>query len=338
MASYKVAFRPNLGFYPNYSFEVGDITGDGRKEMAALTTDGNLVRILTLEGEVVLERRLNNYGTWGTIVPIFVDVDEDGRQELVVPDGPAGNARLIAVNAENELLLEHRFEASSHDDYEVAVPLLATFQRYREGEKVGIVVGVAGGRVYALNRHFGIIWEVDNLRPQFGHEIYIGDATGDGLDDMALVNLDHNMRGNGQVAGELLVLRGTDGRNLLRQPMGDLIDDHHFSDVVMGDIRGTGRRKVLVAKGILMDMQGQVIWDLSEELEHGQWLAIAPNPHGPGLVSFVSGLGPQGGDGKLISPLGEVLWELSPDHSTRLHPARLPGAEVLPTRPHTVFF
>jgi len=29
----------DLGFYPNYSFEVGDIDGDGCKEIAAISTE-----------------------------------------------------------------------------------------------------------------------------------------------------------------------------------------------------------------------------------------------------------------------------------------------------------
>jgi hypothetical protein len=79
-----------------------------------------------------------------------------------------------------------------------------------------------------------------------------------------------------------------------------------------------------------------VIWDISDQLEHGQWIATAPNPDGPGKVAFIAELWSERGRSKLVSPTGEVLWELTTDHVTRLHPDRLPGAAILPTRAHAI--
>ena len=74
---YFVAYEPDLRCYPNYSFEIGDLNGDGRMEMVSLNQNGNRLRVVSLVGEVLLERRAINHGNWGTPLPCVTDLDSD---------------------------------------------------------------------------------------------------------------------------------------------------------------------------------------------------------------------------------------------------------------------
>ena len=334
MPRYYSAYEPDLGFYPNYSFEVGDIDGDGQRELAALSTDGNLVRVLRLDGSVVLERKLKNYGRWGTAPTLFMDVNGDGREELIVPDGPAGSAAIIALNADNEVVRQARLDGASGDDYDMAVPLLGKFRRDFQGH-MGISVALAGGQVVALDTQFRPLWTRAHLRHDFGHEFHNCDVNGDGQDEIVFCTVDHINKSGPDVQGELVILRA-DGSLYFRQPVRHFYNDTHFDDVAVIDMRGTGTKEILVEKGILFNLRGQVIWDISDQFEHGQWIATLPNPKGPGTLAFIAELWSVQGRSKLIGPNGQTLWELTKDRITRLHPARLPGGAVLPTRAHAV--
>lgn len=335
MARYYAAYEPQFDFYPNYSLQIGDLTGDGRQEIAALSTNGNRLQVLDLEGNLILERRLKNYGTWGTTLPVFIDVNHDGRQEIVVPDGPPGNAFVIAINAENETVRERRIDSQNGDDYGIAIPLLGTFRCDLDGH-LGISVGIAGGRMLALDTHFRELWHHDGLRHDFGHELYNVDVNDDGVDEIVFCTVDHINSSDPSVQGDLVILRGTDGSPFLVQAVRPLVNDSHFDDIIIADIRGTGEKEILVEKGLLLDLQGNVIWDISDELEHGQWITTAPNPDGPGLVAFISELWSQAGRSKMVSPTGQIMWELMSDRPTRLNPERYTGCAVLPTRAHTI--
>jgi hypothetical protein len=284
---------------------------------------------------VLLEHTLKNYGDWGTVIPVLGDVDSDGRQELIIPDGPPGNVFLIALNIDNETIRERRLESREGDDYGIAVPLLGTFRRDLEGH-LGISVALAGGTVCALDSRFQELWRREDMRHDFGHEFYNCDVNNDEVDEIIFCTVDHINQSTPDVNGDLVILRGTDGGVYVRQPVREIVDDTHFDDIVVADFRGIGQTEILVEKGILLNLQGDVIWDVSDELEHGQWITTAPNPDGPGLVAFISELWSEEGLSKLISPSGETLWELTPDRHTRLNPQRFPGFSVLPTRAHAV--
>ncbi len=334
MSRYEVAFEPELGFYPNYSFEVGDINGDGRKEVAGLTPDGNLLRVVRLDGTVILERRLYNYSSWGSLSILLLDVDRDGRKEIITSDGPPGNAKLIAVNAENQVVRQLRLENKEGDDYGNALPTLGQFRRDSPGH-IGISVAVAGGQLVALDRSFRVLWTLKNLRHDFGHEFFSTDINGDGGDEIVISTVDRINHYGPDVNGSLIGV-SHNGNPLFRIPVRQIADATHFDDVVVADVRGIGQKEILVEKGILFNLRGDIMWDVSDTLDHGQWIATAPNPHGPGLCSFISELWGTEGKSKLLSPLGEVIWELGRDRHTRL-PRRLEGDyQVLPTRAHAI--
>ena len=98
---YQVVHDVDLRCYPNYSFQLGDVVGDGRQELICLNQSGNRLRVLDLEGDLILEKQLANHGNWGTVIVCAEDLDGDGRDEIVVPSiGRGGEAAIVAVDAQ----------------------------------------------------------------------------------------------------------------------------------------------------------------------------------------------------------------------------------------------
>ena len=53
MSYYIANDKVDLKYYPNYSFEIGDVDGDGRMEFISLNTSGALLKVLNLDGELL---------------------------------------------------------------------------------------------------------------------------------------------------------------------------------------------------------------------------------------------------------------------------------------------
>lgn len=350
MSAYTIAHEIDLRCYPNYSFEVGDVTGDGRLELVSLNQSGNRLRVVDLEGRVLFERKLRNNGNWGTLLPCVTDLDGDGCAEVIVPDPVRSpfEARIAAFDARGELVGEHRFGLGGKDDYGIAVPLLAPIRFQRDGPR-GVIAALAGGHLVALDHRLDELWRKSGLRHDFGHEFHVADVDGDGLDEVAFCTCDHidgGYRADGANVGEL-VLVDHDGTTLLRRRVDAYCPDTHFDDVAMADFRGVGRAELLVEKGILLDWRqvgagsdgappGGVIWTVADQFGHGQWIAHTPNPAGEGRLIFISELWGSEGGSALLNGAGARLWDLEGAPRTRLDPERFPGWSVLPTRCHIV--
>ena len=325
---YRCKALVNIGLYPNYSFELGDINGDGIKEMAVLTTDGSILRVFGIDGSLLLERILGNHGCWGTPTIAFADLDEDGKEELIVPDGNM----VIALDEHNDVVRKARVPASTVDDYGIAIPLIGVFKRGED--RVGICVAVAGGGVFAFDEDFRLLWSIKGLRKDFGHEFNISE-TSNYESIIAFSNVDNIRYTSAQTEGELILVSSS-GKILLRKRVRDLINDTHFDDVAIADFTGDGKLEVLVEKGILMDLKGNVIWDVSESLDHGQWIAYLPDPRGPGRLSFIAELWGYEGKSRMLDSKGRTLWTLGRHRHTRINQNLYPGCKVAPTRVHAI--
>ncbi len=96
-------------------------------EMISLDQSGNRLRAVGIDGRVILDQRVTNHGNWGTPQLCTIDVDDDGRQEIVVPSlAPRSKfeAWIVAINAEGKGITSCSFGVSGHDDYGIAVPLV----------------------------------------------------------------------------------------------------------------------------------------------------------------------------------------------------------------------
>ncbi len=334
MNQYFAAYEPDLRCYPNYSFEIGDVDGDGQIEMVSLNQNGNRLRVVKLNGEVLFERRVINHGNWSTPLICVADIDGDGCDEVIVPNfGHWFESRIMAFNAEGEKVGEHSFGSYGKDDYGIGVPLLAPM-RFQHDARPGVVAAVAGGYVVGLDAELREVWQTEGFHNDFGHEFYVADVDGDGLDEVALCTLDH-INGGRENAGELVLL-DDDGTILLRRDANDYHSDPHFDDVAMADFRGIGRNEILLEKGVLIDLNGNVIWDVSDQFDHGQWIAHTPDPRGEGRLIFISELWGSEGKSALFSGDGEKLMEIRDLPRSKLDPERFPRWRVLPTRCHIV--
>jgi len=338
MNEYFIAYEPDLRCYPNYSFEIGDLNGDGRMEMGSLNQNGNRLRAVSLAGEVLLERRIVNHGNWGTPLPCVTDLDGDGRDEVVVPSfGRKFEARVVAFDAQGAEIGAHVFGTHSKDDYGIGVPLLAPIRLDQDGPP-GIVAAVAGGHVVALDGGLNEVWRAEGFRNDFGHEFHVADVDGDGSDEVAFCTMDHlngGFTGDDWNVGELVLL-DHDGTTLLRRTVDEYCRDTHFDDVAMADFRGIGRAEILLEKGFLINLNGDVIWDVSDQFDHGQWIAHTSDPQGKGRLIFISELWESEGKSALFSGDGRKLMEIEDLPRSQLDPGRFPGWRVLPTRCHIV--
>ena len=106
----------------------------------------------------------------------------------------------------------------------------------------------------------------------------------------------------------------------------------------MADFMGTGTVQILLEKGILLDLNGNTVWDISDQFDHGQWIAHTPNPDGTGKLVFISELWGTNmkstlftGQGKKIKDIGGFPWPDFDPEEKKAH-----GLEMLPSRCHMV--
>jgi len=322
--NFTVNDKINLGYYPNYSLDISDINGDGKMEFITMDTAGNLLKVMNLNGELLFEKNLNNNGNWGTPLVCTADINCDHRDEIIVPDGES----IIAYDGSGKKIKERNFGGLQKDDYGIAVPLLGAAKINSSGYK-SIIACLAGGTIFALDADFNIIWKAEGLRKDFGHEIHFADVDGDGFDEIAVCTVDHINQsfGNG-CNGDLLML-DHDGKVLLRRRVDDYIKDTHFDDIAMADFFGNGTCQILVEKGLLLDTRGNVIWDLSGKMEHGQWISHALNPGGKGRIIFISELWGGAkksmlftGSGQKIGDIGKLPWPANLNQELSFLPSR----------------
>jgi hypothetical protein len=274
-------------------------------EFISMNKSGGRLKALDLNGAALFEQSLGNTGIWGTALICTADLDGDGRDEIIVPDGKG----IAAFDGNGKKIRDRGFDSAGQDDYGINVPLLGS-AKILSPDEPAIIAAVAGGTVAALDKNFDVIWKTEGLRNDFGHEIHFADIDGDGLDEIIFCTADHIGRGVESNVGELVLL-DHDGSVMLRKKVSDYINDTHFDDIAMGDFHGNGSSQILLEKGILLDLDGKVIWDISGKFDHGQWIAHTSGPDGNGRICFISELWGAEKRGLLFSGGGEVIKDVT---------------------------
>jgi len=282
MSKYYIANdKIDLKCYPNYSFEIGDINGDGKMEFISMNQSGNLLSVFNLDGEIVFEKTLENNGNWGTAIFCTADINSDGCDELIVQNGKS----IIILDGKGNIIKERKFNIPRADMYNIYIPLLGA-ANIVSPTTISIIAALAGGVIEALDSNLDTIWKVDGFRNSFLHEFYFADVNGDGLDEIIFSTVDQD---GDEYYGDFILL-DNDGTLLFSKDVQNYLDDSHFDDIAVADFLGDGSTQILVEKGILLDINGNVIWDLSGEMDHGQWIAHVPDPTGTGRLGFISEL------------------------------------------------
>jgi len=323
----------DLRCYPNYSFDIGDINGDGKKEFISLNQNGNRLRIMDLSGRLLLEEKLGNNGNWGTPLLCAMDIDSDGREEAIVPNGKS----IAAFDVKGKKVREIFFESVKKDDFGIAVPLLGK-ARILSPDEPSLIAAVSGGTISAYDKNFKQIWKTDGFRNDFGHEIHFADIDGDGLDEIAFCTADHiGGRHDENNFGELVLL-DHDGSVLLKKRVDAIYPDTHFDDIAMADFLGTGTCQILLEKGILLDLDGSIIWDISKQFDHGQWIAHTPNPAGKGELCFISEEWNTEHKSMLFTGGGKKIKDIKDFPWVKIDAKKYKGSGIrlLPTRCHAI--
>ena len=334
MNKYYAAYdKIDFGYYPNYSFEIGDINGDGKKEFVSMDQSGNLLKAMNLDGDLLFEKKLNNNGNWGTPLVCIEDIDNDGRGEIIVPDA----GKIIAFDGKGNKIRERVFEGCKKDDYGIALPLIGAAHIISPDKNSpginSIIACCAGGTVYALDADFRTIWKADGFKNDYGHEIHFTDTDGDGFDEIAFCSVDHINGGRAADNSGELILLDHDGTLLLRKRVDSYIDDTHFDDIAMADFLGNGTCQILVEKGLLLDTKGNIIWDLSNEMEHGQWITHIPGPDGKGKLVFISELWGNAKKSMLFTGAGRKIYDIK---NLQWPESAEPDITLLPSRCHII--
>jgi len=325
----------DLKCYPNYSFVTGDVNGDGKKEFIALNQTGNLLSVYNLDGEAIFEHTLENNGNWGTAIICAADINDDGLDEIIVPNGD----KIAAFDGTGKMINSYETGSQEKDHYGICVPLIGAAKIF-DGDGLSIIAALAGGEVIALDNNFKLIWKTDGFRRNFEHEIFFADVDGDGFDEIAFCTLGQIMDGinNDDASVGELVLLDHDGTVIFRRTVSDFVSDSHFDDISIADFMGRGDVQILVEKGLLLDLNGNIIWDISDQFAHGQWIAHTPDPNGKGKLVFISELWGNAmksmlftGDGKKIKDISGMPWPVFDTEEQKTL-----GAIPLPTRCHAV--
>ncbi|MBM4044084.1 MAG: hypothetical protein FJ279_03140 [Planctomycetes bacterium] len=294
---------------------VGDINGDGLDEIAVPVSEREADRITLFDSQgrtlwtneslrlfhAFYGDRESYRGThWHYrqnhrhLLTEMADVDGDGRPEVVVGDGP-----LTVLDGQTGAI-------KAVIDLKAHVQVWCTGRFFGAGSPLGIVAccesKTEGSFVAAVNSRFEVAWK----RPLAGRLFYdfirSGDLDGDGADEVAFC-LD--------TVATFFVVDGRGNVRWTKNVRTDIADDSHVDDFVFESVTPGAGTQVLTSTGpCLMAADGQVVWNLRREYEHGQKVIAArlrPDERGKNVYLAEK----HAGRAHLLNSKGERLWTYS---------------------------
>ncbi|HIE03323.1 MAG TPA: VCBS repeat-containing protein [Candidatus Latescibacteria bacterium] len=297
-----------LGFAPGYSFRVRDIDGDGRCEYIAVEHGGRHLVVLDHDGKVLWERMVPNTDRHSTTALEVADVDGDGEVEVLLGEEPEGENNVLVLAPGGRVKERVNLPPGYKDYGGNAIDSFGFADLDGDGFRE-LVVAVNGGHLYALDRNLKVIWHMEGLNHTFEHFVQAGDLNCDGVDEIALSSEQGERR-------EFFLISGK-GEIIWSKPLEEIGPDRHVDYVAIDDVRGKGENYLLTSTGgCLFDAEGNLIWTVREEINHGQWVEVEKVREDiPGKQVLISELWNFRQPCILVSGEGEVLGrfrEISP--------------------------
>jgi len=154
------------------------------------------------------------------------------------------------------------------------------------------------GSVLAMSGSGEVLWQHETVGQSFEDFMRCGDLTGDGLDEICFSMADAERFEVRDAAGEVL---------WAKHVPSEIGEDTHVDDLVIGEILPEGRQLATATGGCLFDAQGNLLWSLNDQIEHGQKIACAQPPGLDEPLIYLNSKTTRRAWG--ISPRGEFVWE-----------------------------
>ena len=303
----------NVGFAPGYSFRVKDINNDGKCEYISVEHGGRHLVVLDNDGKLLWKKTVSNTDRHSTTALEVGDVDGDGELEIVMGEEPEGKNNVIVLDSGGRLKRRVKLPLGEKDYGGNAVDSFGFADINGDGFKE-LIVAINGGHLYALDKNLEILWHLEGLNRIIEHFVHTGDLNSDGIDEIAISSA---MTKKWDEHCEFFLVSGK-GKILWRKPLTEIGPDGHVDYAIIDDIEGSGRNTLITATGgCLFDAEGNLIWTVREEINHGQWVDVAKvREDVSGKQVLISELWKFRQPCLLVSGQGEVLWrfeEISPN-------------------------
>ena len=228
------------GFYP-YSVAIGDLNGDGKRDVAVANYDANTVSVLLGNGDGTLSAKTDFATGDGPSAVAIADMNGDNKPDLVVADfGPCcsfpGSVSVLLGHGDGIFGVKTDF-ATANGPWHLAIGDfngdskrdVATASNFSDlSNSVSVLLGNGDG---TLNAH------TDYPTGTGPRSVAIGDLNGDGRPDVAVAN---------KIAGSVSVKFGNGDGSL---GAGFELDaGSNPQSVAIGDVNGDFKRDLAVAK------------------------------------------------------------------------------------------
>jgi len=217
------------------------------------------------------------------------DIDGDGALEVIVGDGPLYILDAQTGDVKRTLDLDGCVQVWDIGNLqEPGVPCIVAGVNHHE----------QSGSVVAVDAHGREVWRDETVGKSFEDKLLCGDLTGDGLDEVAFSMADASRFEVRDGVGKLL---------WAKHVPTEIGEDTHVDDMVIEPILDDGRQLATSTGGCLFDAEGNLLWSLNDQIEHGQKISYARPPAYDGPRLYLNSK--TGRRAYLLSPMGEILWE-----------------------------
>jgi len=297
-----------VGMSPHYAIQVGDLLGDGKRQIVWAHSSGKRLVALQSDGEKLWEASVSNEDKHGVTALLVADVDGDGESEVAVGEHPNGENNVLILNRKGEFKRRINLSIGKRDYANCAIDSFGLADINGDGFKE-LVVAVNGGHIYVLDKRGTVTLEISGLPDYFEHFVHNGDLDGDGKDEI-LVSAANVVGAESPSNHNLFFVLDHDGKVMLVRSLREIGPDCHV-DYAVVDVFDEGGEPRLVTStgGCMFDKEGRLLWHLRAVISHGQWVDTGKvSPEMSGKQILFSELWHYNHGMVLVNHDGEILW------------------------------